>query len=395
MQPVPQKAPPAPLTKAELDKARKMLTLAKAQLVLKQPFFASLVLQRPLIETEQVPTAGADARGRIYVNPRFLLDKSVGTVERMMFLLGHETLHIAFEHCHKETMGSRDPGACNIAMDKVINELLVAEKCGEFIEGGERHQGAENMKWQDLYVDPPEGDGGGDGPGGIGSDLVPCPDGDPQGSEAEEVRAQLKAEVAAAAAAAKRQGKLSANLARLVDEMLYVRTPWHEILERFMVSFVQTDYSWKRPNRRFVGQGVYLPSLDRQPRMGRVGIIGDTSGSIGQREVDVFQAHVNRIIETCLPEEVVLLSVDAHVCNVQRFQPEDFPIKWDPAGGGGTDMREGWLWFEQTGEEYDCIVCLTDCYTPWPESVCAPSIVLSTTGQVAPDHVGETVRFEI
>lgn len=382
-----------PLTPKQLDAVRKRISVAKSQLVLKHPFFATLVLQRPIVETDRVPTAAADAKGRIYYNPQFIHSK-VDSVDKMMFLLAHETLHIAFLHCMKETAAGRDPGACNIAMDKVINEILITEKVGEFIEGGQRHPGAEKMKWQDLYVEPPEGGGGGGENGGIGDDLIECPDGEPTGAEAEQLKTNMKGELAAAERAAKSQGNVSANISRLVQELVYPKTPWHQILERFMQAFVNTDYSWKRPNRRFVGHGIYLPSLDKQPRMGAIGIILDTSGSIGGKEIEVFQGHVNRIIETCVPERVVVLCVDAAVCGVQHFEPDEYPIKIDAKGGGGTDMRQGWDWFA-ANDEVDCIVCLTDGYTPWPDTVDTPSVVLSTTDQEAPAHVGETVKFEV
>ena len=190
------------------------------------------------------------------------------------------------------------------------------------------------------------------------------------------------------------QGKLPESIARLVDELLYVKTPWYEILERFMTGFTATDYSWRKPNRRFVGQGVYLPSLDREPAMGKVGIIGDTSGSIGDKEAAAFNAHMNRILETCRPEEVIILSVDAEVAGVQRISGDDLPFKWEPKGGGGTDMTRGWAWFEENEPDLDCIICLTDGYTPWPEQVSVPSVVLSTTEAKAPEHIAETVFFD-
>lgn len=385
---------------------KKKVKLAMSQLVLKAPFFAYLALQREIVYTTTItPTAGADARGRIYVNPGFIADKSVDNV---VFLLAHEAMHHAFLHCHPGTAQGRDPKACNIAMDKVINETLIAERVGEFIEGGQRHDGAEKLTWEQLYVDPPEDEGGGGGGsggesgggggqdvGGIGDDLLPCPDGDPVGVEAETLRDQARGELVSAANAAKAVGALSAGLQRTLQDVIYPPTPWHAILERFMQAFVSTDYSWKRPNRRFVGHGIYLPSLDKQPRMGKIGFIGDTSGSIGQREADVFNGHFNRIIETCMPEAVIVLSVDSEVCGVQRFEPEDFPVKWEPKGGGGTDMGEGWRWFDKNETDLDCIICFTDGFTPWPDKVNVPSLVLSTTDQVAPTHVGETVAFKL
>lgn len=392
-----QQAATNPITDAQRRAVAHKVELAMSKLVLRQPFFATLVLQRPVVYTDTItPTAGADARGRVYINPRFVIEKDL-SVDHLMFLLAHETMHIAFLHCLPETIGGRNPKACNIAMDKVINETLIVEKCGEFIEGGQRHAGAETKAWEDLYIEP-EDDGGGGGSGdpglcshgGIGDDLLPCPDGEPQGAEAEAIRDEMRGELAAAKQAAKMQGSLSANMARLVDELLYVPTPYHIILERFMTGFVNQDYSWKRPNRRFVGRGLYLPGLDRVPRMGKVGLIMDVSGSIDQRTTNHFQAHINRLAETCQPEEIIVLYVDSRVAGVERF--DEFPIKLNPVGGGGTDMREGWNWFDKNEDGLDCIVCLTDGETPWPDHVSTPSLVV-TTDKPAPDTLCESITF--
>ena len=383
--------PVTKLSDADLKAIRHKITQAKAQLVLREPFYAQLVLNRPLIETYGVPTAGADARGRIYYNPLFIASKSVKEVDKIMFLLAHEALHVSFHHAHKDVVNGRNPRACNIAMDKVINELLIKDNVGSFIEGGCRHPGAENMKWQDLYN---EDDGGGQSTGGVGDDLVDCPDGDPSPAESEQLKQQSQVELAQAAQAAKMQGKLSANIERLVDGLLYVPTPWYTILERFMQAFVSSDYSWKRPNRRFVGQGLYLPGLDKIPSMGEVVIGVDTSGSIGQRELAVFSAHVSRIIEQCIPEKVHVVYCDSEVAHTEEFTADQYPITLQPHGGGGTNMIRVWEWQEEHAPDAQCLVLLTDGYTPWPDAVTTPSVVLSTTDQAAPEGVAETVFFD-
>lgn len=381
-----------PLTADEFKAVLLNIDRAKAKLVIQQPFYASLVLQRPLNPTYRIPTAGADARGRIYYNPRFLASKEVGDVQKIVFLLAHEVLHIAFNHCHKDVIGQRDPKACNIAMDKVINELLIKDKVGEFIAGGMRHPGAENMKWQDLYNED-DGKGGGGGGGGIGDDLMECPDGEPSPAEAEALQAQAKVDLAQAAQSAKMQGKLSSNVQRLVDDLLYVKTPWYDILSRWMQGFVSSDYSWKRPNRRMMAHGMYLPGLNKTPSMGEMVIGVDTSGSIGAEELAVFGGHINRIIEECVPEKVHVVYCDSQVAHVDTFTPEDFPVKLVGYGGGGTDMTKVWAWQEEHAPDADCLALLTDCYTPWPDAVSVPSVVLSTTDQSAPESIAETVKF--
>lgn len=376
------------LSAADREKAAQLITRAKAKLVLDQPFYASLVLRRPLIESFSIPTAAADARGRVYYNPAFILSDAVGTVAKCVFLLAHETLHVAFHHAHQDVIGSRNQRACNIAMDKVINELLVQDSIGDFIEGGQRHKGAEAMKWQDLYNED-DGKGGG---GGVGDDLIPCPDGEPSPAEAEELKQKASVELAQAAQAAKMQGKLSAGIERLVDDILTVKTPWYEILERFMVGFVSADYSWRRPNRRMMAHGMYLPGLSRVPTMGPMVIGVDTSGSIGGEELRVFSGHVNRIIEQCLPESVTVVYCDSEVAHVDTFQPDEYPVQLKPHGGGGTDLRNIIKYVNEMNDTPDCCVIFTDGYTPYDSAPPEYPVVWLVTTEMQPPW-GETVRY--
>ena len=50
--------------------ASELLQKAKAILVLDQPFFASMVLRRPITLTTAVPTACVDTKCNIFLNPR-------------------------------------------------------------------------------------------------------------------------------------------------------------------------------------------------------------------------------------------------------------------------------------------------------------------------------------
>lgn len=369
---------------------QKLIEQAQTHLVLGHPFFANVVLRRKIEVSDRVPTAGADAKGRIYVNPTWAAEHA-GTVKRMAFLLAHETMHVLGGHCHDHVLQGRDKRAANVAMDKVINETLIAEGVGEFIEGGQRHSGAQQMTWEDLYQEPDEG-GESDGPGGIGDDLVSCPDGEPGQAETEQIESQAKIELAQAAQAAKMMGRLSDNLSRLVAQMVNVPVQWHTILERFLVSKGNADYSWTRPNRRFVGQGVYLPSLQPVPTMGPVVIGVDTSGSISDEDLQCVAGHLNNIIEQVVPECVHVVYCDSEVAHVDRFEPQDYPIQLKAHGGGGTDMRKIWDWAAEHAADADCLVLFTDGYTPWPDVVTIPSLVV-TTHESAPSHVAESVKF--
>lgn len=383
------------MTHSKLDKA-------KAALVLDQPFFASILLKYPLVKTEQVPTLGIDARGQIYYNEKFV--ESL-TVPQIVYGLCHEVLHKVGMHCTR--VGHRDKKTWNEACDAWVNDTLNDAKIGEFIQGGVTYPNARNMSIEELYniFQQMKSEGGGkgkgkgnsgdgQGEGGLGPDLMDNEGDDISEAERDQMEAQNKIDVAQAAAAAKTMGKLPACMQRYADELINVKTPWYEILERFMTNKVKNEQTWSRPNRRFQALGLYMPTTSSIGSMGEVVIGVDTSGSIGQKELNEFSGHVNRILEQCNPSRVHVVYCDAAVNHVDEYQPEEFPIKLAPHGGGGTDMREILNYVVKHGIEPECVVILTDNYTPFPNDEVFPTVWASTTDVKAPECAGMTVHVE-
>lgn len=368
MTPVPvtthQAPTPAQVAAMQADVERKV-SKAKSLLILDHPFFGMAVTRRPIIYTGSVPTAAMAATGQMYINPVFIETGGANdgpmTVKQIMFLLAHEALHYMLSHSLRR--GHRDPKAWNVACDKVINDTLIDAKVGDFIEGGINFRGGKDYAAEELYDE--NEDGGGDGPGGTGNDVGSPVDANGNAlddSQIHQLQAQAKIETIQCAKAAKATGKLPASIARMVDELVNVKTPWHEILERFMVSKIKDGYSWTRPNRRFIGANVYLPGTDYKPKMGEVVIGVDTSGSIGQAELNLFGGHLNRILETCNPEKVTVIYCDAAVAHVDEYTDEDFPVKLTAHGGGGTAFKPVFDYIDEQGIEPEVVVYLTDGY---------------------------------
>jgi predicted metal-dependent peptidase len=231
----------------------------------------------------------------------------------------------------------------------------------------------------------------GDGPGGIGDDLVER--GSPiTADEADRIDAEIRVEIAQAAQAAKMQGKMPGALQKIVTELIEVHTPWYDILERHMVNFTKGDYSWARPNRRFIGSGHYLPSVGRVAKMGELVVQVDVSGSISRQELAHYNGHLRRIVEQCSPERVHVLYTDTRVCRHDTFEPgEEFGLEF--FSGGGTDMPAGFDYLADEGINAEVFVCLTDGYTPWGQDPGFPVIWCISSDMEAP--YGETVHFEL
>lgn len=391
-----QKAPQLePITDALRRQAGEVIKKAKVQLAINHPFFAQIVLGRKIEVSDRVSTAHVNVRGRITVGTRFAASLKV---QQMVFLLGHEAMHYAMLHLLRRK--HRDPRKWNMACDAVINDLLIAAKCGDFIDGGVNMPGSKDKTSEKVYEELPD-QGGGKGKGqkgkggpkgdyqpGEGWDDLDNDDGEGgmDESEVRELEEQVRQELAQAAAVAKQQGTMPAGMERFIDEIINPRTPWHILLERFMTRLVKAEYSWRRPNRRHVAGGFYLPSSNKVPQMGEVVVAVDTSGSIS-RELPHFFGHVNRILEVCRPEKIYIMPCDAQVHGVIELTVDDLPITMEMVakrgmarGGGGTDFRPPFRKVEKLGLEPEVLVYLTDMYGSFPEKP-APydTIWLSTT----------------
>jgi len=341
-------------TTVNLDEVNRKVSKAKALLILDHPFFGTAVSRRPIQYGDEVPTAGMSATGQIMLNPEWVEPL---TVKEIMFLLAHEAMHYMLSHALRRQ--HRDHKAWNVACDKVINDTLIDAKVGTFIDGGVTLEDARFGASEQFYDENDDDMGS----GGIGEDVGDIVDENGQpldDATIQQLQAQAKIEAIQNAKLAKQTGKLPESIERLVEEMINVVTPWHEKLERYMSGKVRDGYSWNRPNRRFVGQGTYLPGYDYIPRMGEVVIAIDTSGSLSNKDLALFSGHVNRIVDTCIPEKITVLYCDYNIGGTQEYEPDDLPIVLNPVGGGGTSFKPVFKWLDSYDGEVECLIYFTD-----------------------------------
>jgi len=368
------------------------LDKAKAQIVLDHPFFASILLKRKLTPRNDIPTLAVNARGDIFYNEKFV--ESL-TVPQVVWGLCHEIGHVVGQHALR--IKHRKHKKWNYAGDAWINDMLDDANVGTRIPNTVDIQGSKDKTTETIYdelPEPPDGEGGEGGESGgfdngLGDDIMQE---DLTESEIKEIEASNKVEIAQAAQAAKARGKLPGKLAEIVADILNVKTPWYDILERYMTDCVKQDYTWTKPNRKHIGAGVYLPSVASEPAMGELAIQVDVSGSISKRELDYYNGHLSRIIKQCNPTKVHVLYTDTSVQKYVEFE-QGADVQLEFYSGGGTDMPAGFDFLNEKGIEPAVFICLTDGYTGFGEPPSYP-VVWCISSDVTADH-GETVHFEM
>lgn len=161
--------------------------------------------------------------------------------------------------------------------------------------------------------------------------------------------------------AARMQGDLPLGVQQLIADTLKSTTNWREVLWQFFETSMQSpDYTWSRPNPRYMQTGFFMPSM-RGSSVPAIVFVRDTSASIGRNYRQLMNGELLDILDTVKPEALYVLDVDAAVQKVQNLLPgdeEEFDA--NTAGGGGTNFCPAFQWVEEQGINCCCLIYLTD-----------------------------------
>ena len=116
----------------------------KRKMLVKYPFFGSVVASVGYKEKKDIPVAGTDGE-TIYYNQEYLEGLSV---EEQTFIFAHEVCHIAFNHILRSE--GKDHELWNIATDGVINQFLKRDGL-KMAPGGVDMAEAINYDAEQLY----------------------------------------------------------------------------------------------------------------------------------------------------------------------------------------------------------------------------------------------------
>ena len=357
---------------------------ARTKLVIMHPFFATLALRLDMVESADVETMATDGKN-IYYNRAFVESMTDAEVQGV---IAHEALHPGFLHHTRQ--GSRDQQKWNMAADYAINPIIeeagmvLPEGC--LVDAQYADKSAEEI--YTLLPDPPKNGAGSGGRSWNIGGVMPA-SGDKE--EIAEMEQEWKQTLAQAAHVAKMAGNLPASLQRFIDDTLATVTPWRDMLWSYLTEKVPDDSSFSRPNRRWIAQGIYLPSTIYTVT-GDMAVMVDTSGSIGQHELNIFGAEINGIHQQIKPRKTYVIYCDAAINRVDEFEADD-EITLTLCGGGGTDFRPPFDWLNSRGIVPHAAVYLTDGYGPFPEEQKYPVVWAINNRNVTPPF-GAHVQIE-
>lgn len=315
----------------DLDRTKVKLWTGKSAL-----FYGSIISALKYKWTESVPTAATDGE-TVYWNPYYFhyLD-----MEGRKSILMHEVRHVAYLHMLR--YGGRDKNLWNIACDIILDNEMDYE--GYKVSGPEifppilfpypsrslvnhayDHLSAEEI--YDLLLKEEESKFKDYRP-----DLI-----DP-GNSASKANAAINIVVSAVHTVklgTRQAGDLPGNIESMLKTFLKPKLPWKQLFYRFFTELSETDYSWKRPNRRHAD--MYLPSLiPDEDGLAHIMYFEDVSGSVSDAEVIRFNSEVKYIWETFNPLKMTLVQFDTQITKETTYNRGDRFDEVVVVGRGGT-----------------------------------------------------------
>lgn len=366
-----------------LKELEETLLKAKIQLFNQSVFIANICVGLKHRFSEQVPTAATNGIEIIY-NPGFFDDLSF---EEQVFLVAHESWHVAFDHFYRR--GVREELRWNKAGDYVINSVL--KQNGYVMPHNALHNNAyAKLATEEVYLLLPEEE---TDDFFIGIDVL-APPSDMSAEEHHEkiqeniVRARIRSEEAG-----KHHGEIPAEIKSMIDKLLNPVLPWPVLLQRFVQEFNKDDYSWTKPNRRFIPE-FYLPS-QHNPTIESIVVAIDTSGSISNKGFQEICTEIQNIKDTFQPRSIKVIQCDCAIQQIVEIEEHDHILDMDLLGGGGTSIKPVIEFCKD--EPPTCLIYFTDLYFSVPPDPPDFPILWICTGsnpEPMPSEWGDTIYID-
>lgn len=168
----------------------------------------------------------------------------------------------------------------------------------------------------------------------------------------------------------RQNGTGSSAIDRMIDNV-YKPQPfnWRRALTKYIKGWMRDNYTWNKPSRAGLANGIILPSPSKAPKM-HIGVAIDTSGSIYDTELHAMMDHLYTILS-----QFKDFTIDVWCCGSVVYEEtfttfnasnkrmlNAFEFKSD----GGNDMRKNFEFVKNKykGDKLDVLIIMSDFYDP-------------------------------
>jgi len=355
-------------------------------------FISSICFALEHIFTYEVATAATNGT-YIKYNPK-LFDSF--NDDYKLFVVLHETWHVALGHCIQDSdrFDGYDNEKLNIAMDYVINNMLDSNgiQMPDWVCMDHKYDGMSVEQVYHLLPDD-EVQQQASASMAMGGD-VEFFKGTPE--EKEEAQGKLDDMLVQASLQAEMKnedpGCIPAEIRVRIEALTNPKLPWHVILRRYFTSMAKNDYSFRRPNRRYMPE-FYLPSPYSEA-LGDIAMAIDMSGSVSDAETKQFISDVYSVLATIKLASLKLVQFDTRVFAEDKISTSHELMKIEFRGRGGTDVTPVIEWANENKPKV--LVVFSDGYFCDPEINCdIPVIWVINNNEEFTVPYGKVIHYKI
>lgn len=397
--------------------SRGLIAKAKFRMYKEQPFFSYILDSLAIEENPQVSTMGVTPKLQLLYAPQFVEGLKL---EELIGVLAHEVLHVAYNHIGR--VKSRNSRIWNVAADVVINNILLREKFvlpkngllpkddsiriggitisdissksaemiyNELIKGREKRQKGQQSQKSKQGQQDQQGQRGQQGQQGQedqegGDEMFPSPVdnhdhwGEESIGEREKAADEIKKIVDAAVTHARMRGQVPGEIERIVQDFHRNKVPWRVLLRQYVQSHIKTDYTWARPNKKYMWSDLIMPALHGEEINVLIHI--DTSGSIDGNDLKDFLSEIAGMAHEFPCMKCRVLAGDTDIRNDVTISSIQDIKKLKLKGGGGTSHIPVFEYAKKFRSRHPLLVAFTDGFTEWPKKPTIPTIIVLSKG---------------
>lgn len=337
------------------------ITQAKAKLLVEYPYFGTLASKVELVLNENIESFKSDGKVLEY-NDDYLGDLEINELE---FIFANAAMHKSLAH---ENRKSRRSGwLWQMATDMAINDMLV-ENGLELPNGAQYRVRFAGMYAEEIYAE-------------LKSDMLrddedleyESDDSDDVQDKEEKTQEELSEEILQEQLDAQeaisllesefKKGGAPSDIERFFKLEFLGKIDWRDELKSALDRFFKDDYLLIPPNKKFLSQGIYLPSTTSQTF--RLVIAVDSSGSVDKKLLSQFLSEVNFLMSLVSHYQIELIVCDEKIQSHKTFfsgESLDAVIK----GGSGTDFRPVFEFIDKEFDDVKLLLYFTDLKGKFP-----------------------------
>tara|TARA_Y100001936_G_scaffold9946_1_gene8893 strand:- start:2112 stop:3254 length:1143 start_codon:yes stop_codon:yes gene_type:complete len=371
----------------------KIISKCILQIRKESPFFASLILFAPIIESQSIDTAATDGRN-ILINNKFF--SSLKSSEQNAVML-HEVLHLALLHVFR--MNSRNPEVWNIAADIVVNDLIdlntsfklpkeairdksFRKKSVEYVYE-QLIKNKTRLKLYNLH-----------NPDLLSNKIDVTQTKQVDENEQYEIENYWKDNIQVLQKSAeinKYKGSIPGGMEAEIATVLEPEVDWRIALWKFVA---KTPSDFDEYDRRFFHRGLYLEGLESESI--NVSVCIDTSGSVSDQLLEQFLGELKGILRSYPHVKCDLFYADYSLHGPYEIDSiEGIP---KIIGRGGTSFKPFFNYIKKNNDQLNsnkALIYLTDGFGDFPKDASAPTMWIVCKDGLETNHFpfGDVIRI--